>query len=442
MKRDIKKILKEVYLIDESLKVHEKELIKIIQKLLDSKPENKINPFFVRELRAKVVGEPQKNMFDIFNKRFVYAFGSIVALVCLALTITFLFGEEEEKLVVEKRIKDMGQNAFGELILAEKTEDSNTEVLGFGGGGDVATMAMPSPDAISFKYVYKGEDFQIADKATVYRKSKEASLGNSLDSVLGSIGVEGVNLNNFKNKKINSMEISEDKDHGYSIFLDFRNSAIYINANWEKWSQDFFDKTGSISAEEAIAIADKFIAEYGIDTTMHGEGEILKDRGVGIMSESSTVVYPLKINGQIVYDEGGQKYGIYANVSQGHKKVMSLGNIGHNFYESSTYNVKLNKEEAIEAAEKGGMYGYYMSESAKIVEIELGTPKIELVKTWRFSEGNFSGEELFVPSLVFPVMNDPAETYFYRDSVIIPLVGEVNQGPRILPMLEGGIEQE
>lgn len=54
MDKQIKQILKDVYLIDQSLKMHEKTLIKIIQELLRSKPESKIDEQFVRELRVKI----------------------------------------------------------------------------------------------------------------------------------------------------------------------------------------------------------------------------------------------------------------------------------------------------------------------------------------------------------------------------------------------------
>jgi hypothetical protein len=450
MRKEIKKILEDIYLIDDSLKMQEEELIKVIQELLYSKPDSKINPDFVKRLKVILKqNNPKKTMFNIFNKQFVYAFVGVIALVCIiGLSLLFINKDQVSEVAL---IKDLGKNAFGDIQFAQGLEDRNSDVAietqetyGLGGGKE-ESLTMPAPDSITYKYVYKGEDFDLIDnEVIVYRIAKDNSLTDSLKNVLNGVSLNGINLNSFNNVKVVGMEIAEDREYGYSMYIDTRNNTIYINMNWEKWPVQVYEERVvssdeslyqeniiSISDEEAISIANSFISKFGVDMTMYQEGEVMKYGGGGLMNPNPTVVYPLQIEGQTVYDESGQKYGIYVSIDSNQKMVTNVSNINVSSFESSAYDVEMTKEEVIKIAEQGGVYrSYYISDN--VVEIELGTPTIELVKIWRMSDDKYNGEELFVPSLIFPIINN---SDFYRNSVIVPLIGGMAENV-IMPMYD------
>jgi len=445
MEKQIKQILEELYLVDGSFRAHEKELVKIIQELLASKPDTRIDQNFIKELRFKIINKSstKENMFNfLFNRRFAYVSALVLVFVLIAGISTFLYKGEQngQPLSAEEAIKDVGENAFGRIYLAsqgENVQNRESQAFGMGGGGGLVldTSVYPPEEQVNYKYAYVGEDFSIEEnQVAVYRKAKGNSLGNSLRSALAGLKFDLVDLGSFGSKKITSIQISEDKEFGYSIYVDSINDNISININWERWPMDIYESpVAAMADEKAVAMADSFISSHGIDMSIYGEGEVLKPSYRGFISEDLTVVYPLEIEGRPVYDEGGQKYGIYVNVSSRHNRVASVSGISSNLFESSNYGVEIDEKKAVEIAEQGGMFGnYYYSGNGRTVSVELGTPEIKLVKVWAGANDKFVSNELFVPALVFPVVNNPEWTYFYRSNVIVPLVGsltESNGGP-------------
>ena len=52
MDKKTKEILEELYAIDQSFRGYEKDLVEIIQKLLLSKPDTKVNAEFIKKLKS------------------------------------------------------------------------------------------------------------------------------------------------------------------------------------------------------------------------------------------------------------------------------------------------------------------------------------------------------------------------------------------------------
>ncbi|XOB40887.1 MAG: hypothetical protein ACKKMW_02360 [Candidatus Nealsonbacteria bacterium] len=432
MDKQIKQILRDVYLIDQSLKMHEKTLIKIIQELLRSKPESKIDEQFVRELRVKIIErakllssiKPHTNMFNtLFNKKFTYALVGIAIIVC-AIIITNL-PQENGKLA----INDLGENAFGDLSFSQEVQSPDTS--GRGGGGNGEIMGVVSPEMVNYNFIYAGDDFTLdSGQITVYKMLKGDFLNKALSNVANNLDLNVLNLNKFQNVKIGNIEISENRDFGYSIYIYPRQNSLSINANWEKWPREEFDTPAEmLTDEELLSISDKFLAEYGINTDLYEKGEVTKHAGIGgVIPENIPIVYPLKIDDQIIYDQGGQKYGMNVSVSLRHKKVVNVYSIVTNTFESSKYAKETNKDKIISFAEDGGLFKNYTYPNAvKTLDLELGTPEVSLVRMWQRSENKMDTAEILVPSLVFPVITEMSseQTYFYRTNVIVPLVGEI-----------------
>ncbi|MDP2951237.1 MAG: hypothetical protein Q8N55_02530, partial [bacterium] len=318
-------------------------------------------------------------------------------------------------------------------------------------GGASGGIAMPY-FITNYNYVYTGDNFNVNSDGLVYKRKMDNSLSINLVKAIRGMNL-GLDLNKLSNLKINSLEISEDKQFGYSLYFDLRGNIFSINLNWEKWptQENYSPNSQMPTDEEIVAIADKFFEDYGIDISRYGKGQVIQNQG-GIMyskAESSvstnsstvqpdssmerpytayaSVVYPLQINGQTVYDQSGQVYGLTVGIDLGYNRVTSAYNINAGNFASSKYEIETDPQELIKIAEKGGLsYGnYYSPEAQENIDVELETPKQGLVMMWRAEEGDSFGTELFVPALIFPVKPTTDQSYFYRNNIVVPLVGEM-----------------
>lgn len=203
--------------------------------------------------------------------------------------------------------------------------------------------------------------------------------------------------------------------------------------------------------EELISITDRFISEHKINLSGYGEPEIDKswnrvyyygpgqEASQAYVPDVITVKYPLVINGSFVYEQGGYKLGITVNVNIRHKKVSGLYNLSVQEYESSLYEAETDFSKILKAAEKGGLYNYFMSyEETK--EFEIGTPEKAYSVIWKYDQSSQTSRTLLVPALVFPVNTTPdTEMYYYNDKIVIPLAKELLESvdyPMPVPLME------
>jgi hypothetical protein len=97
----------------------------------------------------------------------------------------------------------------------------------------------------------------------------------------------------------------------------------------------------------------------------------------------------------------------------------------------------------MELVYNGGSYPYYdyfVEGEYETVDIELGSPSLELVKIWNYDQTKMISQELYVPAYVFPIISQSKYNYFYRKNIVIPAVKDFFNRynfpgqPRILPM--------
>lgn len=493
MEKNINKILQDIYAVDPSLKAHEASLIKIVENLLFFKPESKVDESFISELRIRLTDEARRlekgnsriNFFsfsDFFGippvfKRTAFAgAGLIVLLLAVFVGLKNLRTPEnslENFAINGFEIKEVEKNAFGEIVFSpqtsalenqtgqEKSAPQPLSAVGMDGGGGISRSEYASTESSSFivppfeltnlNYVYKGGDFEVNNSNDqVYRASVNSTLGGNLARVVSSMNLNIVDLAKFGSLKVNNLEISEDKDFGYSIYIDLRQNNFSINMNWEKWPQNRENfPVQQIPDEQIIAISDQFLTNYGIDMKNYGKGEIVKNQ-YGILYaekiesmpqrepiiENVSVVYPLVIGGQTVFEQGGQKYGLTVSLDLRYKKVTGAYNINSGNFESSKYDIETNSEKIIELAEGGGLYlNYRYPEATKTQEIDLGTPTQGLVVIWRTEEGKINSTQLLVPAMFFP-MNSKDD---WRNFIAVPLVGGmVESRSEVIPLMETG----
>ena len=137
---------------------------------------------------------------------------------------------------------------------------------------------------------------------------------------------------------------------------------------------------------------------------------------------SSTVVYPLLINGKEVYEQYGGKYGIMMSIGFKEKKVEYVNNIQTLKFESSSYDLNKDVDTIIKIAENTDNYYYYSDAGdVKKVEIELKDPKIVYSKIFTYDSNTNTGSEFLVPAVAFKISGDYDPNTYNRQYVLIPL---------------------
>jgi len=303
----LKNILEELYILDPSLRGYELELIGLITKMKDIKPDTKFDSVFAAELKEKIMAQSKmafKNSnkkifnFNFMNKKIFIAAGSlaVIGVVVLAFVVYYQKGYLPTKNVGEERkvagvlidsslTKEgfiaLPDGAFGSLA----SLNTGTETPSVAGAGELtsakvsttnaaaptlavsdtsvsSTVASPrmlvtSPAAVSgrtivapyynFKYVYKGDALDLKEEtAPVYRRLKgDRTVAKELAASFSGLDSLGFGLNSLDNLKVTNISLVEDKDLGLMINFDFNEDNIYISENWTKWTYPERDACGS-----------------------------------------------------------------------------------------------------------------------------------------------------------------------------------------------------
>jgi len=465
MEQNIKNILEDLYSVDSNLRQHEDDLIKIIKTLLAARPKAEYDQAFKQELRAQLLEKfdqiknqkKETNLKINFNymNKFIYAVGGL--LLIMIVVLPFFYKDKaniaqlgQTNLELGLQVAKMSDEAFGSLAAsapgnAAAPEGRGAAGAGYGGGsaagGDVSkemsgTIIAPA----YYTYVYDGEEIVLENgQLPVYKKIKGLEAGNNLAAILQNTNFGNIDMSTFQNTHLRNFQISEDKNFGYSIYMDLYEGSMSIMENWEKWPQMETYTPLSINDvpdnQTLINMANQFLAEKKISLEHYGEPYISNEWRVFYdkrsaenldyyIPEAMTVVYPQMIDGQVVYDEWGNRYGLNVGINIRQKRVSSVYGMTSQKYQSSNYDMETDVEKILKLASQGGNSYYYMDESAQKLEIKLGTPSYSYVQIWQYDKG--ASNQLFVPALVFPVINTPDDAdYFYRENVVIPLAKDI-----------------
>lgn len=477
MDKQIKIILQDLYAIDESFRRHEDELIKIINQLLVSRPDTKFDKKFARQLRAELLQracalsrnrqvEEKTNLFsnmtNMFNvKKLSYASVGVIVIL-LAVVVWQYTTPDTQKLAFAPQITQVDDQAFGSLASEQAVSEGEDAVFGGkgsqAGGGDVSAIvpeaelgrgggggvAMPSPYAIKYNFIYQGEKFTVDEKQmAVLKRVKDKQASIALATKFGNLNFGGVDLSKFSNLGLQNISIVEDKDFGYMLTISPQEGTISINQNWQKWPHPesrcsggdvrCFEETQlrpeDVPADEAlIKIANDFLQEKGIEKSSYGEPEINKEwlsySEGSYVGETVSITYPLIIDGKKVYEESGHLAGMNVSVNIRENKVSGLWNYQTQNYQSSDYEVEQDADRILKLAEQGSRYSKGpRDDTAETRDIKLGTPELAYAKIWQYGDGQST--ELLAPALIFPVIEKAEEVPYYIQNIVVPLVKEL-----------------
>lgn len=292
---EIKNILAELYTLDEELRAHEADLINLISRMEEIRPDTKFDQAFAARLKTQLLsdahlGAKQKISFDkifnfnFMNKKIYLAAGSLAVASLLFLAFINFSGMNNRSggsINLNKVSKNQegitkvaagafgslagiaGQNSGGQersaiaplglgsadasatanfsVVSAESAEANVVAMdqaiaVGMGGGG-VASSKMIMPPFYGFKYVYAGDPIELAEEsAPVYRRLKgRGEIATSMARTLNSFGLSDLSLDTFQNLKMANFSVTEDKEMGLIISFDLQEDLVNIYENWNRW---------------------------------------------------------------------------------------------------------------------------------------------------------------------------------------------------------------
>lgn len=479
-------LLEELYAIEPSLRGQDAALRRLASELLAAKPDAVLDAEFAarlrRELVARAAHAPRENAFARFFAQMRPAY-LVPGLAVLALIVTVNLvrplgpsgvGTKGER-ASAPGVTRLASNAFGSLTGA--TSGGGRTPLGGGGGGapvaslDATSATLPSQAGggqgdskliapgewtpVSYVYSYKGDALtDLSDTVDVYRRTK-APNGPGPVAALRGFDLGLMDLGKLQSASLQSFTFVEDRTDGYAINVNAEEGTInvYENGRWSFPERQCTDqaciesyrlKESDMPADaDAIRVADAFLAELGVNRDGYGEAVVrddwrtnyarTSDKSSYWFPDTIAVVYPYVIDGKPATDETGAPYGLNVNVNVRHMRATGIWNLSSHAFEASSYAGETDAKRLIAVAERAGNF-YGAPEAAQKVEISLGTPRVELSRLWRWDGSQ--GYELFVPSLVFPVVDAPKD--FWQTSVTVPLAKDLLQdasgGPIIMPL--------
>lgn len=484
MNSHIRTILDELYVLEPQLKTQENELITIIEQMLEHKPDAEPDPAFVQQLRmilkerAASTSTTHSSLFFpaprssrrsvvgsfLTMQSFPYAVVGAVLGAVITGPIVYSIVTSDGTISVPTDapmpmfsygIQEAGNQAFGDL--SDPSVSINPRGQGGGGGGAPSIdAAMPTdakmiaPDSMiypaeitEYNFTINGEMPALTDGEVDVLKRRKGMSSPSISSILGSFDLGFINLSSFNDAKVDSISFYEDKQYGYMFYLNFREGSLSINANWEKWPQvtDYqpIDPSSVPADERLLSIASSFVSDHDINVSSYGAPEVDKQwqRQFELMSAAGTsmyapdsvrVVYPLLIDGQPVYDEGGSKMGISIGINVRENRVSDVwGIMDQNFQKSSYPGVTDGAQVTQYLDTYGDMQKQWMPEgtTVKTVDVTLGAPIPGFTRMYVYDDANRMGNELIVPALIFPVESVPEGQYYYQTSITVPLAKEL-----------------
>lgn len=464
MNNQLEQILKDLYQLDPELRNYEKELIKTIKVLLAAKPDTKFDIIFAKKLKKELMAKTGSvsadnekiGFFQKFQKlSFNFAIPVTAAAVLLIIAVVYTQRPgDQSQLALDlfsgsAQIENLKDNAFGKL--------AQTEDVTFGGFGGSTNVPAPSfekaldsrssaigggeeigiapPEFINYKFIYKGGEFTIdEEQMKVYKRDAKINARQAAE-VIKNLNFGLVDVNTFENLELRTVSLVENKDFGYEIHVVLNEGIININQNWPSWptvvERTRLSEASLPEDEKLINIAKNFLAQHNIPTSPYGEPFVNQPFAINPASSSKlfapdivSVIFPIKIEGQEIYEQSGNLAGLTVNISIAQNRVAGVYELRPPNFQASIYNVETDVQKLIEFAEKGGYHGniFFARDGHNATELELGSPTLALARYWQ-NTFNFS-EELFAPSLIFPIeqANTPG---FYRSHIVVPLVEDL-----------------
>ncbi|HNP75022.1 MAG TPA: hypothetical protein PKL09_01510 [bacterium] len=464
MDQRIQTILNDLYQIDQDFKQYEKQLVKIIDRLIKVRPDTEFDEEFKNRLRQELLAKIEELSANkkikktaswlalSFNKLAYAGLGAIIVII-IALPTFFwsqsqMSGSNGLSLEFDAKvgINSLANQAFGSLV-ATPSQEILADGRGAGDGSGLATNYIGIPEIVGYKFVYTGDNFTIDDaEMNVFKRIKTSANASMIANLISRLKFDLIDLSKLSNPKMQSLGLMEDRDYGYLVTIDFQENNVSVSQNYTQGEtavsrcaagERCIDQPLSIddvsNDSDLISQANDFVNKYAIDLSPYGQPQVEDSWRQFYETDSSNVpdiinvIYPLLIDNKTVLDESGNLFGMRVGINIRENKVIGLWNHSTNNYQASRYPVEQNVSRLLEIATTGnaGNHALPGGTSEKVLEAEIGTPEIGLVKIYRFNDNTKENEELIIPALVFPVTKIPENTSYFQKNLVVPLIKEI-----------------
>lgn len=318
-------------------------------------------------------------------------------------------------------------------------------------------MIYPPVDMPVYNYTYDGKIELPEAELPVYRKESVPFNSSDTRAIVRNLAIRDIDTGAFENLGLSNLTLTEDRDYGYMLNIDFLNGTINMYQNYLKWPQPVCDQNGctplpkitesDIPADSVIiAEGQKFIQKYRIDMSAYGAPQVdsswriwyarsAEMGGEQMIPDMYTVTYPLLLDGKTIYQEGGSYKGLTLNYDIRTKRITGLYGIEKSTLNRSSYRTIQDLTLIQDMIKNGGRYintDTSANAGRKVVNITLGEPTLgyaHIFGEWK----NGKTTEYLVPAYIFPVKNPPKEGYT-PSTIVIPLVESFVQKVQIGPM--------
>lgn len=473
----VKDIVEELFAMDKSLIEHKKDVEKVVELMVSQKPQWTPDTKFVQELseRLNLVSSSTSDISFLhklkqslnMNKKPVYAGASVLAIASIALVLVSNTGQQS--LPGYTRFEMLDVAAFGSLgQIAENNSTaqpnisslSATAETGFGGGGALTSSQieprigiLPYPST-RIEYTYVGEDFELPTSADypVYRYESNTTHAKDIASAISGLKLS-LPLKSLSNLHVNTIELSEEKERGYTIYMNFYSGQHHMNLYYPSWPElqcengceyKQFTEDTIPSDDRLISLANNFLSEKKIDTSIYGDPVLTKEWRLYQIPESKLVptvvrvVYPLELPSGQTYEQNGVPHGMSVNINLQHNIVDSVNSVFTGKFSGSRYDLTTSVEDVLKVAsngaQRGGMW-FPPGTDVKNITLKLDTPEIRYVQyhapELREAESSTfmnRGSNMYIPALMFPVINDNSDLRGVPEYISVPLVREIING--------------
>ena len=472
MKKEIKDILQELYDLDVNLKKKEVELVKIINQMMDSKPDIKINKQFKSELKQKVLQELEKktpwlSLLHIGKSLWLFTSGAVA--VMLVVNIFPILNPEtaptkqEEVLVQQDLWEDRLELSFVSTI--DKLEESNVfgtlqfqdqEVRwvgwwgGIGGWGTTITESRSTsvmvPRYIPKIYEYTLKDGEklpeIPEKMYVYKKEQN-SISFNQSNINKIFATDSIDISKFQKLWLSNVNLYEWIDQGYNINMSLQDGNINIYRNHDSWPMIDYQNQQKLSIEDIpnenliVSVANEFAKKYSIDTSIYSAGiiqnswkkyyENSNDKENFYIPEIMSVTYPFILDNTQVFDTTWNPYWLKATVNIRDMKINSFGPIETMNLKGSNYALFNDEQKILETLKK---WNYHVNpvirgnEESEIIPVDVWEVRLVYIIKNIYDAKNNMSKEYFVPGLLFKVLTqyDTEKMIYPWEYITVPLV--------------------
>lgn len=446
----LQSLLDELYQLDPSLRQHEPRLRVVLEKLLLAQPHFSPSPDTLYQLKQKLMTEPRPAM----NRRAPLFAIPAIAIVAVVIYVATQQSPQQTNTPPARSsaisIDTTKENAFGDFLTGQRqstttTTSSDKESSGAGDSATSSSLIARPADFVSYTYSITGE-YSLPTLA-VLKRQKGLSGGSSLSA--SSL----FSTSSFSGLRLDSVTASQTTDDGYSVSIDYRDGLVSIYRQSSLSSKDLIAETRpsgtstsessmtTVSDETALSVAKKFLSDHKISVDGYDQPFVVKPIATNEMLKTmqgmeAQVIFPWNINGQPVYDDNGQRFGLTVGVA-GDEKVQSVYNLMPLSFQASTYATVTDRAKIADYTKRGGWMYSSVPTGGKVETISLSAPTSGYLFS-RYTLEQGTGDFL-VPAIIFPLTPEQ-QLKTYRYGVVVPLLADLlnpavsTPSPDVLPL--------